>query len=613
LEVRAELRSLSDEEIIDQLSTPGGVLASSIYYEYAQDRGPSSIMEDGTVLGPVNYYLRNVGVIGTGKPTVEQLERAKRLIDGALEIIFDRSEKINESGTLAEKIAYHPDAFDLVARMNTVTDRVTVDSELLATLIEMRAIDGTKSQEEQAKEAERIIREVYQVVNAARQGRGKYVSDVRPIQVPSGTIIKSREQLDSMIEEPLLEAMRVLFDKNIETIDTSANYSNVPMLGGAYAHIYVSKRSLNQTNLKRLTEMSKNPPQWKYGAVKIGVFSGDDSINIEIPIVVDTSVGELSKMAVAIASEIESQKSVLSPRAELRALPIRPEDYWFELETGGNSPLIEFDDNTRVKIQVAGAILHSIKYRGGQFIIRSAGSRQVQTYSPGSKARMGRHPLNDFAWTGPLAGAVSRFQAEFNFIAPAQAIISDRLSTNKTNVFVIKPKRLIGAKAVPGEKNAVQGSPAALPMEFSEISKESRSMSILNSASSNWERDHEEAQKFLDVIESLPRRLEAIRGRMKQLRVDEKTRYLYEYTAAFLVAMLVKFFSDDPTNPYRYQMAPIAAAEMAVIELEARLRALGDSGTPDRAELREIKKGIIDESVSSVAQTSKHLEQSPQS
>ena len=75
------------------------------------------------------------------------------------------------------------------------------------------------------------IRERYKV---KQPDNGKRIKDIEPIEL-EGVIIKRKEDLRRVVEEPCLEACETLYDLNIETNMSSANRKDV----GSYGYIYI--------------------------------------------------------------------------------------------------------------------------------------------------------------------------------------------------------------------------------------------------------------------------------------------------------------------------------------------------------------------------------------
>lgn len=81
----------------------------------------------------------------------------------------------------------------------------------------------------------------------------KTISDIEPIskgpQVPS-----SRSDVKKLVEYPLLDCCLILWDKNILTVQSSANKDDVNSLYGRLAYIDIDYTSLSEKN-KRIAEV----------------------------------------------------------------------------------------------------------------------------------------------------------------------------------------------------------------------------------------------------------------------------------------------------------------------------------------------------------------------
>jgi len=121
------------------------------------------------------------------------------------------------------------------------------------------------------------------------------ISEVEPIEESSATNVLKREDLDKLIDPPLLEAIRILYDKNILTEATSANRKDVKK-GEAYIHIpYAELSDANKIIALKLG-------RWISDGVK-----AEKVFSLNIPITAETTVGELSAKAVAMAEQFKKQ------------------------------------------------------------------------------------------------------------------------------------------------------------------------------------------------------------------------------------------------------------------------------------------------------------------
>ena len=118
--------------------------------------------------------------------------------------------------------------------------------------------------------------------------RNKKIKDVEPIEVSGGGWDISGEKIFEFIEEPLLNPVKNLYDKNIETNMSSANRKNI----GDYAYIQIFSKYLSEDNLRTLQLLAGNFPE------KIE-FCDDKWIgsyfNLKMsPITAETTVGEIN-------------------------------------------------------------------------------------------------------------------------------------------------------------------------------------------------------------------------------------------------------------------------------------------------------------------------------
>ncbi len=104
-----------------------------------------------------------------------------------------------------------------------------------------------------------------------------------------------REDIPRYIEQPLVEACRILYDKNVPTTLTSANREDI-----AYGAVtmFIDYGSLTPANREIACEL---------GSVRRVPNSPRSIVQIEIPIAADSTVGSVSADAVAIAERFEEQ------------------------------------------------------------------------------------------------------------------------------------------------------------------------------------------------------------------------------------------------------------------------------------------------------------------
>ncbi|AKM82455.1 TPA: hypothetical protein DD449_05185 [Candidatus Berkelbacteria bacterium] len=110
----------------------------------------------------------------------------------------------------------------------------------------------------------------------------KTLSDVEPTAFCSSTIILNPEHLREVVEEPLIPACEILYQKNIETADSSAN--NKDIRSGGDARICINWDSLSEENRKIVEGLGLEPVP----------FNNFQVVILQEPIEEKTTVQELS-------------------------------------------------------------------------------------------------------------------------------------------------------------------------------------------------------------------------------------------------------------------------------------------------------------------------------
>lgn len=137
----------------------------------------------------------------------------------------------------------------------------------------------------------------------------KKISEIEPIDSQEvmgydtkNVIVRDREDLRKIIEAPCLAACMALYDKNIRTVNSSANKNNV----GRKAFITIDYDSLDENNKKRLNELVEKGiiSQEKIDSV----YDKDEHvICIEIPICEEDTVGIVSDKFMQIVANFQEQ------------------------------------------------------------------------------------------------------------------------------------------------------------------------------------------------------------------------------------------------------------------------------------------------------------------
>lgn len=124
------------------------------------------------------------------------------------------------------------------------------------------------------------------------------LDEVLPIQKTFGLQILNKENIKDFVEKPLVEACEIFWDKNIKTLESSANFQNIQNEG----YIGLDFNSLSEEN----KEVAR-----KYGEPHQLYVNNPDILCIRIPIPVNESdtVDIVSDRAKEIASGFNKQKA----------------------------------------------------------------------------------------------------------------------------------------------------------------------------------------------------------------------------------------------------------------------------------------------------------------
>ncbi len=121
----------------------------------------------------------------------------------------------------------------------------------------------------------------------------------------SRVILRTREDIDKFVEAPLVDACKIFYDKNIETLLSSANKGDV----GHGAYIEIDFRSLSEEN----KEIGKKQGE-TYITHGIANKSEKEILRIVFPIDKDTLVEDIRNRSVEAANEFQKQPANWIPR-----------------------------------------------------------------------------------------------------------------------------------------------------------------------------------------------------------------------------------------------------------------------------------------------------------
>lgn len=124
-------------------------------------------------------------------------------------------------------------------------------------------------------------------------------------------MIVTRAQIKELVEAPLVQACEIFWDKNIETVSSSASKKHLDEEGTCRpAHIILAFDSLSPEN-QQIAE----------GVGEVVDFWGRSAVNVKIPIESASITEEdISRKAVAIAQKFKKQEMVWAPAYTIKEM-----------------------------------------------------------------------------------------------------------------------------------------------------------------------------------------------------------------------------------------------------------------------------------------------------
>lgn len=127
-----------------------------------------------------------------------------------------------------------------------------------------------------------------------------YVRDVVPINNGRSEVLVDREYLDTLVEPPLVEACKLLYDKNVTTIATSAHQNDIDL---GFATIELQEEYLSPENREIANQLIQEGE-----ARYLTNNHGEESLFLAVPLTQDSTVAEVSENALKIAQRFEKQQ-----------------------------------------------------------------------------------------------------------------------------------------------------------------------------------------------------------------------------------------------------------------------------------------------------------------
>ncbi len=140
----------------------------------------------------------------------------------------------------------------------------------------------------------------HQIEEKAPEYIPRRIADVENIVMPRSEPISRRSDIQRIVEIPLRKACELLYDKNISTLASSANNSDLGPNGVGYAYIVLSWEKLSPEN----KDIAQALAGWSTGVFS---YDGDPAVELRFPMTVDTSVGALEKESYEICNTFVPQ------------------------------------------------------------------------------------------------------------------------------------------------------------------------------------------------------------------------------------------------------------------------------------------------------------------
>ncbi|MEI8270689.1 MAG: hypothetical protein WCG45_04935 [bacterium] len=120
---------------------------------------------------------------------------------------------------------------------------------------------------------------------------------ISAIEKSRGISITKKEQIKELVEQPLVKACEIFWDKNIKTYESSANNKNIKE-GFCWVRIDFNALSEENKNIgMQIGEQQENN-------------LGENTLEIKIPITEVATIDEISNSAIEIANKFQKQKAL---------------------------------------------------------------------------------------------------------------------------------------------------------------------------------------------------------------------------------------------------------------------------------------------------------------
>ncbi|OIP57625.1 MAG: hypothetical protein COX79_04595 [Candidatus Levybacteria bacterium CG_4_10_14_0_2_um_filter_36_16] len=136
------------------------------------------------------------------------------------------------------------------------------------------------------------------------------IETVRAIPESRNQIITKREEIPTLVELPLVEACENLYDRNIQTLSSSANSNDINPENpdNSFANIIIDYNSLSGENKKIVEILIKDGK-----ADMIGNYDNRAVVRLRFPLARGTQVKELQEVSVWISEQFRKQPMTWAP------------------------------------------------------------------------------------------------------------------------------------------------------------------------------------------------------------------------------------------------------------------------------------------------------------
>ena len=140
--------------------------------------------------------------------------------------------------------------------------------------------------------------------------------------------ITYREQIVKIIESPLVEACQILYDKNIQTIDSSANKNNVRH--SWYAGIVINYDTLSRENQEIAVQEFWSPQKHKDGYF---------CVTLRVPLTSNSTSWQVRRKTILLAKKLKTQ-----PLSRTKILSLKEAKECVSKQTGEDRPNLSPED-----------------------------------------------------------------------------------------------------------------------------------------------------------------------------------------------------------------------------------------------------------------------------